>query len=325
MLRAILTATLLLLAGCARLVPSPGDGSFSFALIGDLPYGAGAEERFERMLQQIDDDPSIRFVLHAGDLKASGEPCSDELLRRRLAQLQAVRTALVYTPGDNDWTDCHRAGAGGHRPLERLQALRHLAYPEPGRSLGRAQLALQSQGGFPENAQFTYRRVAFVTLHVTGSNNGLEPWRAPAADGAARRDEQLAAFRQREAANLAWLAAAFDRARAGDVIGVVVLMHANPRFELPPADGRRAGFEAIIGALGRLTTEFGRPVLLLQGDDHVYLVDRPLAGAEPPVPNLLRVQAFGHPFMQWIRIDVDPGSSTLFRVGVGTPHGVITG
>jgi hypothetical protein len=325
MLHAILAATLVLLAGCAPRVLAPAGESFSFALIGDVPYSAGAEERFERMLQAINDDRSIRFVLHAGDLKGSGEPCSDELLRRRLAQLQFVWTALVYTPGDNDWTDCHRAGAGGHRPLERLDALRRHAYPEPGRSLGQAPLALQSQTGFPENAQFMHGRVAFVTLHVTGSNNGLEPWRAPPADNAVRREEQLVAFGQREAANLAWLAAAFARARADDAIGVVVLMHANPRFELPPGDGRRAGFEAIIDALRRLTAEFDRPVLLLQGDGHLFLVDRPLAGASPPLPNLRRVQAFGHPWMEWIRIDVDPGSAAVFGIGVGTQHGVITG
>lgn len=325
MLRTILAATVLLLAGCAQRGPAPAAGSFSFALVGDVPYNAAAEPRLEQMLRQIDDDPSVRLVLHVGDLKGSDEPCSDELLRRRLAQLQAVRKPLVYTPGDNDWTDCHRAGAGGHAPLERLDALRRLAWPDPGHSMGRAPIALQSQEGFPENARFTYGRMAFVTLHVIGSNNGLEPWRAPAAQAGGRRDEQSSAFARRQAANLAWLEAAFGRARADDAIGVVVLMQANPRFELPPGDPRRAGFEAVIDALGRLAAEFGRPVLLLHGDDHLFLVDWPLAAASPPVPNLRRVQAFGHPFMQWIRVDVDPDSGTVFRVGIGSPSHAITG
>ena len=318
MLRAILAATLLLLAGCARHAAPPAAGSFSFALIGDAPYSAGAEPGFERMLRQIVDDPSVRFVLHAGDLKGSGEPCSDELLRRRVAQLQAVRTALVYTPGDNEWTDCHREGAGGYPPLERLDVLRRLAWPDPGRSMGQAPLAVQSQAGFPENVQFTYGRVAFVSLHVTGSNNGLEPWGTQAA-------AQRAAFAGREAADLAWLEAAFARARADEAIGVVVLMQANPQFELPPGHARRAGFEAILAALARLAAGFGRPVLLLHGDGHLFIDDRPLAAASPPVPNLRRVQAFGHPFVQWIRIEVDAGSASLFRVGVGTQYHAITG
>jgi len=131
--------------------------------------------------------------------------------------------------------------------------------------------------------------------------------------------------RQREDANIAWLEAAFARARADGAIGVVVLMQANPRFELPPGDPQRAGFEAIIDALGRLAAEFGRPVLLLHGDGHLFLVDWPLAGASPSVPNLRRVQSFGHPFIEWIRIDVDPSSATAFRVVIGSPHHAITG
>ena len=102
-------------------------------------------------------------------------------------------------------------------------------------------------------------------------------------------------------------------------------MQANPQFELPPGHARRAGFEAILAALARLAAGFGRPVLLLHGDGHLFIDDRPLAAASPPVPNLRRVQAFGHPFVQWIRIEVDAGSASLFRVGVGTQYHAITG
>jgi len=321
-LRAIVAATLLPLAGCAQQAPPPADGAFSFALVGDMPYGTAGEGRFAQMLQGIDADRSIRFLLHAGDLKSSSEPCSDELLRRRLAQLHDVRTALVYTPGDNDWTDCHRAGAGGRDPLERLQALRRLAYPAPGRSLGRQPLLVQGLPGRPENVQFAHGRVVFVTLHVIGSDNGLAPWSAAAGP---QRLVQLAEFRQREAANLQWLRAAFERARAEDAVALVVLMHGNPRFDLPAGNSGRAGFEAVIAALGRLSAELGRPVLLLHGDGHFFLDDRPLAEAPSPAPNLRRVQAFGYPWSEWIRIDVDPASSAVFRIGIGGQHDVIKG
>lgn len=327
MLRAILVA-ILLLTGCAQRAAAPSAQAFSFALVGDMPYGVDAEQRFGRMLQQIGGDPSVHLLLHAGDLKGSDEPCSDALLGRRLAQLREVRTALVYTPGDNDWTDCHRKSAGSYDPLERLRALRRLAYPQPNRSMGRAPVALHAQAGFPENVQFAYGRVAFVTLHVTGSNNGLDAWGAATSAGSGiASDAQLAAFRQREAANLAWLTEAFGRARADEAVGMVVLMHANPRFGLPPGDARRAGFERIIGALGKLAAGFGLPVLLLHGDGHLYWVDRPLAASPPSAPNLRRVQAFGHPLLAWIRIDVDPTATDVFRIGVGasTQHDAIGG
>ena len=299
--------------------------AFSFALLGDAPYGTFSELRFAAMLREIGNDHSLQFVLHVGDLKGSNEPCSDDLLRRRVAQLQAVPTALVYTPGDNDWTDCHRAAAGGFDPLERLVALRRIAYPDPRRSLGQRPLPLQSQADteshneFVENALFTHEGVVFVTLHVVGSNNGLEPWRGIERSDHAEHPagDRIVAFERRQAANLAWLETAFARAETSGAPAVVILMQANPRFDLAPGHPRRAGFETVIGALRRLALRFGRPVLLAHGDMHFLVVDRPLAGETPPVSNLLRVQTYGEPLGGWVRIDVDPRRPEFFRVRPG--------
>lgn len=326
-MRRALAVRLLAVAGitlCAAVRAHAEPAPFSFALIGDAPYRAADEPRFAALLEQIDETPA-RFVLHAGDLKGSTEPCSDELLRARLAPFALVRTALVYTPGDNDWTDCHRGGAGGHHPLERLAALRRLAYPDPQRSFGRQPLALRTQASDPEhaefveNAMFTYRGVQFVTVHVVGSGNGLEPWKGiDRGDRADRpRADRRAAFRRREAAALAWLRDGFATATATGAIAVVVLMQANPRFELPAGDARRAGFEGLIRTLAEQAHRFGRPVLLAHGDRHLYLVDRPLAEAAPPAPNLLRVQTFGHPWLGWVLVTVDPRDPDVFAVRPG--------
>lgn len=315
---------LVALAGCA-VDRNAAAAGFSFALLGDAPYREADEPRFAALLQHIDADPALRFVLHAGDLKGSGEPCSDQLLRRRLAQLAAVRTALVYTPGDNEWTDCHRPAAGRHDPLERLARLRQLAFADPQRSMGRQPLALQPQSAtadfpeFVENTLFEYGGVVFAALHVVGSNNGLAPWHGidPADAAATPRADRLAEFRRREAANLAWLRRAFSLAAQRGAGGVVVLMQANPRFERAAGDRRRAGFEMLIAELQQLARRFGRPVLLAHGDGHVFLVDRPFADAMPPADNLLRVQTYGDPWLGWLRITVDPTHSDLFVVRRG--------
>lgn len=279
------------------------------------------------MLEQLNEDPSLQFILHVGDIKGGDEPCSDELLRRRLAQFDLVRTALVYTPGDNEWTDCHRAAAGGFHPLERLAALRRFAFANPQRSFGQRPLALRSQADsgpyreFIENALFEHGGVVFATLHVVGSNNGLEAW-----SGIDRRDrreqpraDRLAAFMRRQEANRAWLAQAFARAEATGAIALVVAMQANPRFELAAGSRPQAGFDALIDDLARLAHRFGRPVLLAHGDRHLYLVDRPLAGAQPPVPQLRRVQTFGNPWLLWVRIDVDRRRHEVFDIRPGAP------
>ena len=53
---------------------------------------------------------------------------------------------------------------------------------------------------------------------------------------------------------------------------------------------------------------FKRPVLLLQGDTHVYKTDRPLAGA----PNLVRVVVEGETASEWLRLTVDPRTRDVF-------------
>jgi hypothetical protein len=298
-------------------------GAFSFALIGDAPYGAAESALFERVIDEINADASIRLVLHAGDVKGGREPCDDELLRARYRQLQRLRAPLVFTPGDNDWTDCHRPAAGAYHPLERLAALRAIFFADPHRTSGGVPLAVQPQSDAPgfapfvENARFVHEGVVFATLHVVGSNNGLDPWRGidPRDDPRAPRADRVDEFERRQAANLAWLDGAFAQARSIDAPAVVLLMHANPRFDLPAGDPKRAGFDALLERLARRTVDFGRPVLLAHGDLHRFVVDRPLdvEGPDPRVPNLVRVQSFGSPWLRWVRVTVDPGAPVPFR------------
>jgi hypothetical protein len=109
----------LLAAGTATgMQPSPD--APSFPLRSDAPNRNVGERRFAATLRQINDHAAVRFVLHGGDFKGGGEPRSDERLQRRLAQFQVARTALVYSPGDYEWTDCHCTSTSRFDPLERL-------------------------------------------------------------------------------------------------------------------------------------------------------------------------------------------------------------
>src|SRR5205085_7073864 len=120
-MRLTVAALAVLIAGCA----SSPSADFSFALIGDLGYMPAQEPMVDRVLRDINGQ-ALAFVVHDGDL---GSPpngsCTNALWARRLAQFQASAHPLIYTPGDNEWTDCHAAeGASGYEPLERLSALR---------------------------------------------------------------------------------------------------------------------------------------------------------------------------------------------------------
>jgi hypothetical protein len=176
----LVAAWLSLVLGCAGLRPAgePGPERFEFALIGDQQYNEESEAQFTRLMADVDVSRAA-FVVHVGDFKAgTSMPCSDELFESRRRQFDASRHPFIFTPGDNDWTDCHNERAGKYEPVERLAKLRVVFFAE-GRSLGRRKLTLYGQGNDPshakfrENVRWSHGGVLFATIHMVGDNNNL--------------------------------------------------------------------------------------------------------------------------------------------------------
>jgi len=286
----------------------------TLAVIGDTPYGDAQVAAFPSLVDDIDGDDKVRAVLHVGDIKNGSSTCSDERFLALRDLYDTFDDPFVYTPGDNEWTDCHRAAAGGYIPTERLARLREIFFPQPGTTtIGERPLPVASQPELVENSLWQRSQVVFSTLHVVGSNNDLAPWFG-AAETPAQRAQRLAEFDQRQAANLAWIDRTFATATKEHAAGVVVAMQADTFVP----GGDVSGFTAVIRRLADRARTFGKPVLLLQGDTHRYLSDRPLAngsaayGVAEPVPNLRRVVVEGETASEWLRLDVDPGSDELF-------------
>lgn len=311
--------------------PAP---ALTLAVIGDMPYAPNEVGVVDQLLAQIDADPTVDLVLHVGDLKGGSESCDDALLAARARQLQVLRKPWLYTPGDNEWTDCHRAAAGRFVPLERLQKLRGLLHGEPRRSGGAQPLPLQTQGDMPghqafvENASTMTAGVLVATLHLVGSRNDLEPWMGldPTDSAATPRADRMAAFQARERANLAWIDRVVERATQENARALVIAFQANPGLEARPGARARIGFEPVLRRLRERAAAFGRPVLLVHGDFHTLIVDQPWRSAdhgEPAVPALTRVQTFGSPLLRWVRVRIDPADAQQpFRI---EPRGLDSG
>ncbi len=305
----------------------------AFAVIGDGPYGDDKEGAFDRIIEDINNDHEVKFVVHVGDIKSGGTECTDERLQRRFNQLQQITTVLIYTPGDNEWTDCHRASNGGWNPLERLAYLRQLFFPNPGMTTGQkprqvlTQSAISGYETFVENTMFMTGRVAVSAIHVVGSNNNLRPWSGidPADSFDNPRKDRIHEFTTRNAASIAWLEKTFDMAIEERVAGIFIAIHADPNFELPFDDINRAGFNPFLEKLFALSLTFDGPVVLSHGDSHVYRVDRPRfvpwyanADATGPndnhqVPKLTRMEVFGDSELHWVKVLVDPRSKAVFN------------
>lgn len=305
---------------------------FTFAVIGDGPYGDHKEEAYDRMIEAINNDHDVRFVIHVGDIKSGSAECNNERLQRRFEQLQQIKTALIYTPGDNEWADCHRESSGSWHPLERLSFVRQLFFPNPGMTTGQNPRSVRTQANNPafakyvENSLFLENDVMISTIHVVGSNNNLVPWSGidPADRLDSPRIDRINEFNERNDASLNWLEHIFQLAHEKNTKGIFIAIHADPNFDLPSDDNDRAGFNLFLEKLFTLTRNYNRPVVLSHGDSHIFRIDRPrfvpwysnpdAINAEDnlQIPKLTRLGVFGDSEVHWVKVHIDPNSPEVF-------------
>ena len=262
------------------------DKPFTFVALGDMPYGKPAKvyPPFKVLIGQVN-ALKPAFTIHIGDTKSGSTPCSDKMLLDQLDFMNSFDAPLVYTPGDNEWTDCHRKKAGRFDPIERLAFLRKHYFSRGPQSLGKAPMKLERQSDlvkeyakYPENARFVKESVHFLAAHVVGSNNNFE----------VRDRRAIAEFFARDKANVAWLKAGFDRAIATKAKALVLAVHADmfkPGFfrAKKEAFSGASGFKRFGDALLEKAAAFKKPVLLIYGDSHKYRITRPLPKKAPNV------------------------------------------
>jgi len=293
---AILAALLMIRPGAA-----PAQPAWSFVALGDVPYSLTDVPAFEDLIEAIN---GLRpaFSVHVGDTKASTMPCGEAWNRRVLGWFSRFQSPLVYTPGDNEWTDCHRASPPSD-PARELALLRQMFFATP-HSLGARPMPLQRQdAAYPENQTWQRDGIRFLTLHMVGSYNNR------------RRDEPE--YRARNAANLAWLKQGFAQARAAGDRAVAVFFQADIWYVIDHGRGSSEGMEEASALLEAETRAFGRPVLVVQGDSHVCIAEWAPPGFQAdraPIPNLLRVQVPGDKLMDAVVIEVGRDAARPFAV-----------
>ncbi len=296
------------LAGCTAHIPPPLPSAFhppiSFALIGDTPYSAAEVAALDTMIEEMNRE-DLAFVIHVGDITGGQGPCTDEWLAARKRQFEKFRHPFVIVPGDNEWVDCHRTGFD---PMERLNRFREL-FESGDASLGNRGLRLERQSGryaeYREHMRWIAGDVLFVGVNVQGSNNNLG--RTPAMD---------AEHRARMAAVFAWLDDSERLAMERKLSGMLIFTQGDPDFEGTMRRKGSNGFADFRNALRDLALKFGKPVLFVNGDTHLYKLDQPLAdpATGEPIRNFTRVVVFGSPQTRWIRAGIAPSSPQLFQL-----------
>jgi hypothetical protein len=307
--------------------------AYSIGLWGDMPYSdvqsnSGVPNLIADMNKQ-----NLAFTVHDGDIKNGSARCDDPVYTQALGYFNSLSAPAVFTPGDNDWTDCDRVSAGSYNSLERLDHERSLFFDTP-YSLGKHRMRLEVQqspkcldhnGGQTtcvENRRWSEGGVTYATFNVQGSCNNR--------CGDAPDDTE---YQARNAADIAWLHDTFAEARRLHSAGVMVIFQADPGWDqsdptrapvrnpqtLDETDGQPDGFKDFLSALRDETISFRRPVAAVHGDSHYFRIDKPfLDSGGRRLENFTRVETFGdhqengNNDVNWLKVTVDPRSREVF-------------
>jgi hypothetical protein len=327
-------------------------GKTTIAVYGDAPYGTSPGDTAQlaatpAFIAAVNADPDVSLVLHVGDIHSGKQYCTEAYDRQVFDLWKAFEDPLIYTPGDNEWTDCHKPAEGGGTfdaatgqikyvtdangvpvdyasgdPVANLALVRSIFFSHAGVSLGQKKKLVLSQALIPdaqhpedrqyvENVMWLEGGAVFVAINLPGgSNNDQDVWYgAPVATAAQTQEAD-----QRTGADLRWLDLAFQVAKLGHARGVVVQAQAD-MWDPEKGAAHQAGYEPIVKRVADLTRDFGAPVLMLNGDSHVYRSDDPLSASDPlnyihpgyDVPNFHRIVVHGSTTpLEYLKLTVDP-------------------
>ena len=359
---ALVALTGLLGAGATAAGAEPKDVS-TIAVYGDAPYGTTPSDTAEfqatpAFIDSVNADPDVGLVMHVGDIHSGKQFCTEAYDRSIFDLWRRFDDPLVYTPGDNEWTDCHKAAEGGGTynpatqqidyvvdangnpvdyakgdPAANLALVRSIFFPKPGRTLGGHPRAVLSQAfvadhhhptdrKFVENVIWRQSDVVFVAIDLPGgSNNDTDVWYGAPTETPAQTQER----EERTGADQRFLDTAFAIAAGTHAKGVVIQAQAD-MWDPEKGAAHQAAYEPIVKKIADDTSAFRRPVLMFNGDSHVYRSDNPLSPAatctwelaDPctsvaaihpgyDVANFHRVVLHGSTFpLEWLKLTVDP-------------------
>lgn len=145
--------------------------TFAYAVYGDAPYGTSPTDTSQTeatpaFVAAVNADRAVSGVLHVGDIHSGSQYCTQAYDQQVADLWRGFTDPLVYTPGDNEWADCHKKKEGGGvynpatgqvdyvtdasgapadyaggNPVDNLALVRSTFFPQPGRTSAAAPCA----------------------------------------------------------------------------------------------------------------------------------------------------------------------------------------
>lgn len=290
---------------------------FTIGLWGDQPYGPAGLAVLPKVIADINKQ-ELLFTVFDGDIKSGSSLCTDDQYALAQSTFSQITWPTVYTPGDNEWTDCDRLAAGDLDPNAQLDMIRGLFFAD-GLSQGASRMPVEQQSAeFPENARWFHDGITFITVNVPGTDNNYPQTKNGLPIDADKvftsvshraQNGDLAEYTARNAANLAWLEDGFRYAQTHGSKGIMIVQQADMWSPTDPI----AHYADEKAKLAELVASTKRPVVLVNGDTHVFAVDNPLVDAGGNVvPNFQRVTTDGETNFGWTKVDIAPNAQAVF-------------
>src|SRR5206468_6391244 len=137
---------------------------------GTSPTDTAQFQATPAFIDSINADSEVALVMHVGDIHSGKEYCTAAYDYGIFNMWTAFHSPLVYTPGDNEWSDCHKVAQGGGAynattgqsvyvrnangnlvdyaggdPIANLQLVRSIFFASPGSALGQKSKTVLSQ------------------------------------------------------------------------------------------------------------------------------------------------------------------------------------
>jgi len=255
-------------------------GSYSpvlFSVIGDVPYDEAELAELGNVIQNHNQEADSEFVIHLGDIKPGSAPCGKEVYEEVSALLESFETPVFIVLGDNEYNDCEvPEEALGLWNSYFLHFNENWEFPHP----------IEYQQERAENFTWVQNGVRFVGLNLVGSSvHDRAEWDGRMEDNAAWAETLLS--------------------NDGDSVDAAVFFwHANVT-EVGPEK-----FKAFTDRFRAAAKTFGKPVLYLQGDGHLWFKNRPW-----PERNILRVQVDAGTEVLQVSVDANLAEPFTFERG----------
>jgi hypothetical protein len=266
----VLAASLVLVSACAT--HRDLQGALTFSAVGDGPRADADWAILEDHIARVDRDGRSAFLIHLGDITKGADALPESYYVRVAELLETSKTPVLIVPGDNEWNDLDDPARGWEFWNRHFLAFDKRWPTAP---------VLQRQESHPENFSFEQNGVLVIGLNLVGGTvHDPVEW--------AQRHQDSAAF------------VAQSLQHHPDVHALVVCAQARPNIEK---------HEDFFGPFCELAAEFGKSVLYIHGDGHVYERENAWRNS-----NITRIQVDQVSKGPPVTVVITPDRKTVFRI-----------